>query len=174
LPAVLSIDEAIPSNLTASLDLTGLSGDQLRAASDGWYVVLQLGGATHRLWLTAEPVKPVTYGVNLLLDDAFETRARAAERLWRAFNNLPLGPALDRLTPKQRAGHVTTLRALDGRLDGASYRAIAEVLFGAALIPERGWKTHDLRSRTIRLVNLGLRMMLGGYRDLLRPRPKRR
>jgi hypothetical protein len=154
--------------------LTEFSGDRLRAASDGWYVVLPLGGATHRLWLPAEPVKPVTYRVNLPFDEEFEARNRAAQRLWRAVNNRPLGPASGGLTLRQRARLVMALRALDGRLEGASYRTIAGVLFGLARIPDRGWKTHDLRSRTVRLVELGLRMMRGGYRDLLRLRRKRR
>ena len=52
-------------------------------------------------------------------------------------------------------------------------RAVAQVvglpgLFGADRIPERAWKTHDLRNRTIRLVQSGLALMRGGYRDLLR------
>ena len=60
------------------------------------------------------------------------------------------------------------LRALDARVDGNTYRVIAEVLFGAKRIPERAWKTHDLRNRTIRLVQSGFALMRGGYRDLLR------
>ena len=60
------------------------------------------------------------------------------------------------------------LRALDARIDGATYRTIAEGLFGAKYIPERAWKTHDLRNRTIRLVKTGLELMHGGYRELLR------
>ena len=60
------------------------------------------------------------------------------------------------------------LRALDGRNDGSTYRAIAEGLFGKKRIPERSWKTHDLRNRTIRLVQGGLALMRGGYRELLR------
>ena len=59
------------------------------------------------------------------------------------------------------------LRALDGRVAEASYREIAEALFGAARLPERGWKTHDLRDRTACLVRLGVAMMQGGYRRLL-------
>jgi hypothetical protein len=31
-----------------------------------------------------------------------------------------------------------------------------------------GWKTHDLRDRTIRLVRTGIELMQGGYLDLLR------
>ena len=54
-----------------------------------------------------------------------------------------------------------------GRLDGASYRAIAAALFGAHRLPDRGWKTHDLRDRTIRLCKFGVHLMEGGYRQLL-------
>jgi hypothetical protein len=48
------------------------------------------------------------------------------------------------------------------------HRAIAEGLFGAKPIPERVWKTLDLRNRTIRLVQSGFALMRGGYRELLR------
>jgi hypothetical protein len=47
-------------------------------------------------------------------------------------------------------------------------RAIAESLFGAKHIPERAWKAHDLRNRTIRLVQSGFAMMRGGCRELRR------
>jgi hypothetical protein len=59
------------------------------------------------------------------------------------------------------------MRALDARQDGASYRAIAEALFGAARVPERAWNTHDLRNRTIRLVQSGVALMCGDYINLL-------
>ena len=55
-----------------------------------------------------------------------------------------------------------------------SYRTIAEGLFGAKRIPERAWKTHDLRNRTIRLVQNGFALMRGGYRDLLRQARRRK
>ena len=54
------------------------------------------------------------------------------------------------------------------RVEGNSYRVIAEGLFGAKRIPEQAWKTHDLRNRTIRLVQSGFALMRGGYRELLR------
>jgi hypothetical protein len=171
---VLLMEQAMPPMRPALIELPALSADQLRPAFDGWHAVMPLGGAIHRLWLRAEPVKRVTYELKLPLDADFEARNHAADRLWRALNNRPLGPARGGLTHQQRKRVGMALRALDGHLDGASYRSIAEVLFGRARIPERGWKTHDLRSRTIRLVNLGLRMMRGGYRNLLRFRRKGR
>jgi len=54
-------------------------------------------------------------------------------------------------------------------LAGATYRNIAEALFGEKRIPDRAWKTHDLRNRTVRLVQSGLALMHGGYRKLLWP-----
>ncbi|MCK1325372.1 Flp pilus assembly complex ATPase component TadA [Bradyrhizobium sp. 156] len=63
---------------------------------------------------------------------------------------------------------ILALRAVDGSLEGNSYREIAQGLFGKHRIPDRGWKTDHLRSRTIRLVRAGLRLMRGGYRALLR------
>jgi hypothetical protein len=75
----------------------------------------------------------------------------------------------------QRQQLVLALRALDGHLAGATYREIAEVLFGTAHVPTgSSWKTHDLRGRTIRLVRTGLKLMRGGYLDLLRSTRRRR
>ena len=71
------------------------------------------------------------------------------------------------LPASRRERLVLALRALDGRLEKASYRDIAEALFGAGRMPERGWKTYDLRDRTVRLARLGHAMMHGGYRRLL-------
>ncbi|WP_247278032.1 MULTISPECIES: DUF2285 domain-containing protein [unclassified Bradyrhizobium] len=95
----------------------------------------------------------------------------ASRRLWRAITGRAPGPPFYQLSAQRRerlAFAVRTRWAL-----GASYRVIAEVLFGRKCIPERGWKTHELRSRTIRLVQAGLALMRGGYRALLHP-PSRR
>jgi hypothetical protein len=66
------------------------------------------------------------------------------------------------------------IRALDGWLEGNRYREIAEGLFGRDRIDGRSWKSHDLRSRTIRLVQDGISLMRGGYRALLRPPPRKK
>ena len=80
----------------------------------------------------------------------------------------------DALTALQRTRFSMELRALDGSLSGASYRAIAENLFAFSK-HMRGavWKTHDIRSRTIRLVTNAKRLMRSGYKDLLRIPPRR-
>jgi hypothetical protein len=103
------------------------------------------------------------------LDSNFIARADAAVRLWRLLTGQRYGRQVDPLTHLQRQQLVLALRALDGHLAGATYREIAEVLFGAARVPTgSSWRTHDLRGRTIRLVRMGLKLMRGGYLDLLR------
>ena len=62
------------------------------------------------------------------------------------------------------------LRVLDGRLAGASYRAIAEDIYGPSRIAAESWKTSALRDTVIRLARTGFNMMSGDYRKLLRPR----
>ena len=70
--------------------------------------------------------------------------------------------------PKARRDRlILGLRALDARLENASYREIAAALFAAPDVTGRAWKSHDLRDRAIRLVKFGLGMMRGGYRSLL-------
>ena len=85
-----------------------------------------------------------------------------------ALSGPPPGPDFRKLPAQRRDRLVDALRALDARLDGETYRTIAEALFGAECVPARAWKTHDLRNRTIRLVQSGQELMRGGYFDLLR------
>ncbi len=106
------------------------------------------------------------------MDSSLELRAQAAQSLWRALSGRSPCPPLSELPSQRRQRFALVLRALDGRNEGKTYRAIAEGLFGNKRIPERAWKTHDLRNRTIRLVQRGLALMRGGYRELLRPRRK--
>ena len=152
-----------------SLKLGELTAAELRQAPDGWHAVLHLRGVEHRVWLKETPVIAETYAVELPLDRDFEFRAHAARRLWRALNDRAPGPPLHVFSAQRRRRLALALRALDARMDGSTYREIAEVLFGARQIPERAWKTHDLRNRTIRLVQTGFALMRGGYRALLRP-----
>src|SRR6202034_3430633 len=93
--------------------------------------------------------------------------ATAAIRLWRGSAGRNPGPNPAELTKARRDRLILALRALDGRLADATYREIASALFTHPGVSGRGWKSHDLRDRTIRLVRLGLGMMRSGYRQLL-------
>jgi hypothetical protein len=103
------------------------------------------------------------------------TTLTAALRLWRVTTGRPRGRPPDRLTRQRSHRLGLTLRALDGRLADETYRTIAQSLFGRTRIPAGpGWKTHELRDRTIRLTRTGLKLMQGGYLALLRyPRAQR-
>jgi hypothetical protein len=171
LPTVVPIVGSASASgpIDATLPLAGLSSGSIRQAADGWHAVLRIRGAQHYLWLKEAPQLGVAYAAELPLDADFEVRAHASHRLWRAINGRPPGPPFHQLSAQRRERLALALRALDGHMDGASYRVIAEALFGRKRIPERAWKTHELRSRTIRLVQVGLALMRGGYRALLRP-----
>ncbi|WP_454651281.1 DUF2285 domain-containing protein [Bradyrhizobium liaoningense] len=110
-----------------------------------------------------------SYAAELPFDGDFDARAYAARRLWRAMNGRAPGPAFHQLSKHRRERLSAAIRALDGHSAGGSYRVIAEALFGKKRVPDRAWKTHDLRNRTIRLVHAGLALMRGGYRKILRP-----
>lgn len=170
---VRPVSVAVPQSRVA-LDLGDLTEDQLRQGPDGWHAVLRLQKVEHRVWFKEAPVVAGTYAVELPLDRDFEFRADAGRRLWRALNGRPPGPPRHALSAHRRRRLALALRALDARTDGSTYREIAEILFGAGRISERDWKTHDLRNRTIRLVQSGLALMRGGYRALLRPTSRKK
>jgi len=170
-PVVLSASGSEPFG--PSLPLTDLASASIRQAADGWHAVLRIHGAQYHLWLKEMPRFGFSYAAELPLDADFEIRAHASHRLWRAINGRQPGPPFYQLSAQRRERLALALRALDGRMDGASYRVIAEVLFDRKRIPARAWKTHELRSRTVRLVQAGLALMRGGYRALLRPSSRR-
>jgi hypothetical protein len=92
-------------------------------------------------------------------------RVAALLDAWHTLAGRPLVQA--QLTPQRRQRMILGLRALDGRAAGASHRTLAAGLFGADRVPSGAvWKTHDLRSRTLRLVADATALMRGGYRAL--------
>ncbi|WP_074124978.1 DUF2285 domain-containing protein [Bradyrhizobium sp. NAS96.2] len=69
------------------------------------------------------------------------------------------GPAFHHLSKQQRVRLSTAMRVLDAYIASGSYCIIAEALFAQRRIPDRAWKMHDLRNRTIRLVQSDLALM---------------
>ncbi|MVT54742.1 DUF2285 domain-containing protein [Bradyrhizobium yuanmingense] len=172
LATVLPLRAAVRSAAWYDLDFSKLAGSELRYAPDGWHAIVALGGAKHRLWLTELPPTGSSLAVDLPFDGSFELRLRAAHRFWLALERRAIGPPPLTLPILTRRRLILSLRAVDGSLEGHSYREIAQGLFGKHRIPDRTWKTHDLRSRTIRLVKTGLHLVRGGYRALLRRKRK--
>ena len=155
------------------LDLSNLDDGQLRQGPDGWHAVMHLRGVEHRIWCKETPVVSVAYTVEYPFDRDFEFRVDAGRRLWRGLNGRPQGAPLHALSSYRRQRLALALRALDARMDGATYREIAEVLLPSHRIAKRDWRTHDVRNRIVRLVKTGFALAQDGYRALLRP-PSRR
>ncbi len=152
-----SLDPALLATATAQSD-----------RADGLHIRLP---GDHQVWLPdKDPNQPLA--VVIPLDDDLPLRVAGAVRLHRLLTVDKAGPApqSQALTAQQRQRLIQMLVALDGRLSQASYREIASVLFGGSLTSEKGWKTHPIRGRTIRLVNHAMKMVNRGYLKLLRMR----
>jgi hypothetical protein len=170
LTTVVPVTVASPAGRSsASRPLLDLAAGQVRRAADGWHIVLRIGATDHRVWSKEPPLLGASYAAELPFNGDLEARAYAARRLWRAMNGRAPGPAFHKLSKQRRERLSAAIRALDAHSAGGSYRMTAEALFGKKRIPDRAWKTHDLRNRTVRLVQGGLALVRGGYRKLLRP-----
>ena len=102
-------------------------------------------------------------------DDDLPGRIEALNRLWHARRRKPVPPDT-RMTRQQRGRLRLMLQACDGRNRGASYRAIAEAVFGTERVAADPWKTSPLRDRVIGLVEGGSGLIAGGYLRLFRHR----
>ncbi|QSZ10698.1 DUF2285 domain-containing protein [Rhizobium leguminosarum] len=136
---------------------------------DGRHFLFKAGGQTIRIALLAGVPPETPLAALVPLDpDGFD-RTEAIERLLRAL----LGRAVPddrRLTPQQKRRQRHMLQATDGRMNGATYRDIAGVIFGVDRVASEHWKTSALRDATTALVKDGMAMIAGGYRTLLRHR----
>ncbi|PRD40505.1 hypothetical protein C5748_26575 [Phyllobacterium phragmitis] len=147
--------------------LAQLDGLDLRKADDGWHGLWPVDGVVHQLWLPdGVPDAATRYAVTSPMDSFLELRAHAARRLWRSLNGRTPGPDFRRMPSQLREFHILSLRALDARLHGESYRAIAEGLLGFHG-DKTDWENDPRRNRIRRLVAHGLAMVIGGYRPLL-------
>lgn len=168
-PEAVLLSAAPPARQSAAapVDLTHLPGLDLRRADDGWHGVWHTGGIVHQFWLTEVPSDgAMTYAMTLPLDALFELRAHAARRLWRALNGRSPGRPFRAMPDQLREFHILTLRALDARQCGESYRTIAEALLGFHGT-KTDWESDPRKNKARRLVASGQRMMRGGYRTLL-------
>lgn len=162
LPHVVALGTSREDLVNPNFALSPRSFAGLASAND--YQILEFENArvrVHKLDANASGA------VLLPLDRLFEVRLAAALRLWRGMKGGSPGPAGSALTPERRDRLVFTLRALDGRLSGATHPEIAAGLFDTGPISKRDWISHELRDRTGRLVRRGVRLMKGGYRQLL-------
>ena len=126
----------------------------------------------HQLWIRAASDVPAA--VALPLDDDFDLRLGAAQRLFRRMRGEPAGPLPSRLrvTPFQRLRLALLLNVFDHLLMGATKREIARDVVYPALESSTAaeWKASAERRRTQRLCDEAKAMVAAGYRRLLRGR----
>lgn len=117
--------------MAGGLSLAHLDGLILRRAPDGWHAIWRVGGTEHQFWLPQGAIDAAAfYAAILPMDEFMELRAHAARRLWRCLTSRSPGPDIRAMPAQLRQWHLLSLRALDARLHGESYRAVAEVLLG--------------------------------------------
>jgi hypothetical protein len=165
--AVLWAPHTLPSVIALTGLPTELASSDLRPPQLPLDASIETDGAEYLIEHRGTRFRVHIDDILLPLDQFFEIRMMAAIRLWRGLAGRSPGPNPADLSKARRDRLILALRALDARLDDATYREIASVLFGAGDLPERGWKSHDLRDRTIRLARFGFALMRGGYRRLL-------
>jgi hypothetical protein len=102
----------------------------------------------------AAPDAAAIYTLTLPFDGLFELRAHAARRLWRALNGRSPGRPFRAMPDQLRDLHILTLRALDARQRGESYRTIAEALLGFRGT-KTDWESDPRKNKARRLVASG-------------------
>lgn len=152
---------------TQTITLALLDGIDLRRAPDGWHAIWRVYGVEHQFWLPKAVVDAAAfYAATLPMDEFMDLRIHAARQLWRCLGGRLPGPDLRSMPAQLRQWHLLSLRSLDARLYGESYRAIAESLLGFSGNKE-DFEVDPSKNKARRLVAHGIRMMRGGYRLLL-------
>ena len=136
---------------------------------DGDHIVVEDASGDHHLWLRGVRADQKLAAL-LPLDDDFRVRVLSLIRFQRRLTGRSSGPLPKawQITRRHRQRLTLMIRALDAHLADASYREIAAALYGAEAVARYAWKTSSIRGQTIRLVQDAVRMMRGGYRELLR------
>ena len=171
-PGTVLLSATLPIPDAPVINLPHIDQAATRHDPGGTSVVLRANASSLRLLLldSAEPDRPLA--AIIPLDTLGLDRIEALSRLWRTLNHRPV-PPYARLTMQRRRRLRLMLQAIDGRLDGATYREIARALYGELRVDQEHWKTSPLRDSTIALVKDGRAMIAGGYLKLLRHRRRR-
>lgn len=149
----------------AVFDVSVASGD----TALGFHAFHTTEALTSHLFILPGAKRDAPLAALIPLDRDSLGRIEALTRFCFSWQRRPVPPDT-RLTRQQRRRLRLMLQAVDGHLNGATYREIAKVIYGVARIDDAPWKTSPLRDSTIALVRNGLAMIDGGYRQLLRHR----
>lgn len=163
---------ATPPLLSGGSDLSDLLGsDDAEISEDGEYFRYDLGGGRYLNLVRLRGVDTATpLSISIPVDRDGLDRIETARRLFHALLRRRMLPDKRDLTRQQRRRERHKLQAVDGRMNGASYREIAGVIYGVARVADEPWKTSALRDAVIDLVKDAFATIEGGYLALLRQR----
>jgi hypothetical protein len=169
LASIIILTATTAEAASPAISIADLPDDIMRRdAEDGAHLMVRGDATNHQLLLVGHPSRSTPMAALIPLDMTAPQRTDAAMRFWRfVVNGRPRKPPCPL---RRRDRLIDALRALDGRLSGASYRMIAEGLFDPNRTSSEPWKTASLRDTVIRLVRTGYALMRGDYRHLLGPR----
>ncbi|MEX3014048.1 DUF2285 domain-containing protein [Gymnodinialimonas hymeniacidonis] len=151
----------MPGETAPSLDPEHVASGALRV--DENVVVLRLNSGPS-LTFDAK-ILDRAVGILLPLDEHWRTRVAAAHRVREHL--LGRRPMENPLTRQQRARILSACRLLDARASKASYRTIAQHVFGQSHVDQESWKTSSIKARIARLSAHGTHLIDSGYRSLL-------
>lgn len=165
-PAVLTL-VAVPQFLSPGRPPPLEGSGEYRESPEGRHALHDSPAATQ---LILRPgAKPGSAIAALIpLDADALGRIEALIRFWRSWQRQTV-PLDTRVTAQRRARLRLMLRAVDGST-AASYREIANAIYGERRVASEPWKTSPLRDTVIGLVKGGRSMIAGGYLQLLRHR----
>jgi len=169
LSAYVSRDERPGFNSPISLRVLTCDKSILVLADGEQHLLLRDGGRVVQVRCIGDDLTRDPLAIGLLADEFpnVERKIRVLRRfaeLYRAVRSG--GIAVGWTPPAMRLRNA--LMALDGSLAGATYREIAEVIYGRAFVAERwGRGQRNLKDQLIRAVRRGRHLMNGGYAELL-------
>ena len=135
--STMAIFTSMPPDLCDGPALALVNPSVLATSAEGSYLDLLALPPTRRALLLGEAAAGAVALV-LPLDRLFEDRIDTARRLHRLLVSGRATPST--FTAYRRRRLRLALRALDGTLDGADYRAVAEVLFGDRVPRGAAWR----------------------------------
>lgn len=166
-PGVLSLAE-VPATIAKAESMPALHFTVHRMTPSECHAVHSGADAT-QLVLPPDLRSDSSIAALIPLDADTPGRIEALSRLWRSWKGLSV-QSDTRLTAQRRRRLRLMLRAADGRENAASYREIAQGLYGTSRVASEPWKTSPLRDTVIGLVEGASALIAGGYLQFLRHR----
>jgi hypothetical protein len=169
LSAYVSRDETPGFNSPISLRVLTCRKSILVLASGEQYLLLHDGRRVVQVRCLGDDLTRDPLAIALLADEFpnVERKIRILRRFAELYRATKPGRAMSGWTPPALRLR-NALIALDGSMAGATYREIAEAIYGPTFVAERwGRGQRNLKDQLIRAVRRGRHLMSGGYAELL-------